>query len=251
MKRTVVVHGVKVGVRNGDYSIPPDVTFSAFVMDRPNEKLDENSSGCFYDQHYGIIYVECGTFPTQWNEMDVVHIDVLSDGVSGQADAILTGNSFDWCLPNPIMFGGICEPGQGVGISYAGEQCNINVCPMYLGSHEINPDITFKPETGAVIVRAAVLANNNTALMGFCPLAYILFFIGNREQTIHIKLSYEGWFSVGPFTLYYYDGMIIKYPDNIVITDTDVSFTITDPGAGVCFYLQFPDLLTPQHPPIK
>jgi len=238
MERTL--HEVKAGARNGDYTIPELVTFEAFVMGRPNEKLTEASEGCYYNSRYGIIYIECGTFPTQWSENEVVHIDIINPETeyAGQGDIILGTST--WFSPNPIVFEGFpCEAGQGTGISYNGEECVIDVCKLPIaGSHQVDPNVTFDPESGAVIVRVAVLESVYTGLQGYCSLAYILFLTGNTNQTFNIKLSYDGWNNRDPLNIHYYDGQQMTVPENIVWGEDEVTFTIANPGSGVCFYLK-------------
>ncbi len=70
-------HGAIAVVLNQDNSIPASVTYQAFITIRPTEILDENSGGCFYDPSVGMIYVQCGTFATEWDAGEIIHIDII------------------------------------------------------------------------------------------------------------------------------------------------------------------------------
>ncbi len=171
------------------------------------------------------------------------------------------------CLLSIELFADPCEPGQGEGTSFYGEEVFIDVCPMpdpVVGP--INPDVTFDPEFGELTVRVAALLDVNCYWNGFIPLAYIMILTDDEEllkefkmfilnegnnnyrditrhlsrinQTIHITLSYEGWTNANLQSIIYYDGVEMTVPDNVVWGENEVSFDITDPWIGVCFYLK-------------
>jgi len=137
------------------------------------------------------------------------------------------------CMLSVGLFGQ-CDPGIGTGTSYNGEEVLIDVCPL----GEINPDVTFDPEFGEITLLVAALIDENTALQGFCPLAYNIFVTGNANQTFSMTLNYEGWTNATLQTVTYYNGVYMTVPDNIVWGYNQVSFDITNPGPGICFYLK-------------
>lgn len=63
-------------LENADGSIPENVTFRAYIKDRPDEVLKETSVGCGTQKGYFVI--QLGNFTTKWEAGDVVHIEITS-----------------------------------------------------------------------------------------------------------------------------------------------------------------------------
>lgn len=75
-------------------SAPGSVTFSAYILARPGEVLDQGDFDCGYEN--GTWYVQCGNFASTWNLWDVLHVD-FSDGAgkSGHIEVVLTADAAD------------------------------------------------------------------------------------------------------------------------------------------------------------
>ncbi len=129
-------------------------------------------------------------------------------------------------------YGGL-EPGTGSGTSINGECVFIDVIPIDFGLGDINPDVTFCPEFGPITVDVVVLENTlqvGDPVKGRFPLSYALYFTGDTDQTFNMILSFEGWYHGSPSSIYYWDGLIWTYPDNIIFGTTEVAFDITPPA---------------------
>ena len=54
---------------------PDLITFNAWILGRESEVLTESFFGCGYWNVEGWLWVECGNFPTEWTNGDVLHIE--------------------------------------------------------------------------------------------------------------------------------------------------------------------------------
>ena len=91
---------------------PPDtLQFTAYISSRPEQILTEGSAGCYYNVNLGTITIQCGSFPVQWQEGDllIVNNDVAQEPMDwfGQVSGELTLSPVDmfdgWYLePEPI-----------------------------------------------------------------------------------------------------------------------------------------------------
>ncbi|NMC28255.1 MAG: PKD domain-containing protein, partial [Syntrophomonadaceae bacterium] len=83
--------------------IPSTVNFTAYVASRPNEKLTPSSNGCGYgNSKYGagVWYVQTGSFPTPWQDGDVLCVELISPkGYEGRSEKTLNLVDNSWASP--------------------------------------------------------------------------------------------------------------------------------------------------------
>ncbi len=83
-------------LKYSDETIPQEITFTAYISSRSNEKLTESSSGCSYYPDSGIWVVQCSSFPSGWNAGETLIINFYDDeGGTGSDEIILSYNPFD------------------------------------------------------------------------------------------------------------------------------------------------------------
>ena len=72
-----IAHSAIGTVQTSFGSIPSEssLTFTAYIVGRPSEKLYNTSGGCGYYDATGAWYVGVGNFPTSWSNGEVLHID--------------------------------------------------------------------------------------------------------------------------------------------------------------------------------
>jgi len=104
---------------------PANVTFQAWITIRPEEILDENSTGCDYFPAYGYLMVQCGNFETQWNPGETLHLEVTNSGNGdfGSGDVLLTSLGFD--MMDPIYLCPITAPDAPVITNIYNDGVNI------------------------------------------------------------------------------------------------------------------------------
>ena len=93
-----VVIPVEFTVEDG-IPYPDAITYEAWILERPDEVLTETSTGCGYGDPLagpGLLVVQCGTFASQWNEGETLHIRVqeVATGNIANAEIILTTAGF-------------------------------------------------------------------------------------------------------------------------------------------------------------
>lgn len=77
-----------------------DLSFVAYITERPDQVLTQMSVGCTYYEASGTWWVQCGSFPTQWQVGDTVHVD-LTDAHGptgteyGSVEVVLTTAGYD------------------------------------------------------------------------------------------------------------------------------------------------------------
>ncbi|MBT3168885.1 MAG: T9SS type A sorting domain-containing protein [Candidatus Cloacimonetes bacterium] len=86
---------------------PADITFNAWILERPAEVVTETTVGCGYGDPLalpGYLVVQCGSFESQWNAGETLHIVVteVTTGYVGIAEIVLTTDGFQ-LLEDPIM----------------------------------------------------------------------------------------------------------------------------------------------------
>ena len=101
-----VVIPVEFTVEGTGNVYPDAITFEAWILERPDEVLTETSTGCGYGEPLavdGMLVVQCGTFTSQWNEGETLHIRVqeVATGNIANAEIILTTDGFQ--LMDDIM----------------------------------------------------------------------------------------------------------------------------------------------------
>ena len=157
-----------------------------------------------------------------------------------------------WEGPSTFTTLTVLGPGQGIGTSYNGEMCYIDVIPLPITSHglgPIDPDVWFQPMGTGRIDSVTVFVNvleNTLQIAPSCPkgkfpLSYGLYFTGDTAQAFNITLQYTGWYHGSPASIYYWDGFDWTYPQNIVFGPTSVTFDITGPfgpANAVAFHLK-------------
>ena len=87
------------------------VTFNAWIVGREGEVLTESSGGCGYmgasaGQYQGTAYVQCGTFPTQWNDGETLHVEATTPLGNGTGEFALNtqGSQFmEICMDQLIL----------------------------------------------------------------------------------------------------------------------------------------------------
>lgn len=87
---------------------PQAVTFSAWILGREDEELTETSGGCGYIQDEGLLFVQVGSFPTQWSSGEILHIEVQGDtGDHNYGEFLLSNNGGDFFGPSHFGNDGI------------------------------------------------------------------------------------------------------------------------------------------------
>ena len=71
---------------------PASITFNAWIIGREGEVLTESSFGCGYWNTEGWLWVECGNFPTDWTNGDVLHIEAYEPATGHTATGEITLN---------------------------------------------------------------------------------------------------------------------------------------------------------------
>ena len=102
---------------NGEH--PAEVNFNAWILGREDEVLTELSGGCGYmgessGQYWGTAYIQCGTFPTQWEEGDTLYVEASTDITSGNGLFILNHNNAQFFGD---MYGDYSE-GPGIRLNF-------------------------------------------------------------------------------------------------------------------------------------
>ena len=102
-------HTVYVEVSlNSQNDHPQSLTFNAWIVGRETEILTETSGGCGYLAEEGLLYVQAGTFPTQWSAGETIHIEATAqEGGSGIGEFELTNNGGDFFGPTNFGSAGI------------------------------------------------------------------------------------------------------------------------------------------------
>ena len=182
----------------GDH--PDSATFNAWIVGREGEVLTETSGGCGYmdastGQYHGTAYVQCGTFPTQWNEGEVLHVEAstpLGDG-TGEFTLTTDGSQFfgdmygTWSQGPGITLGGNPDPGDidwGDGVtgnidqgtaSNPGNDGNVDHKPELI--HPDNAGYYFTLTIDDATFPVDVTITLDTAALGYSPydLAYLFF----------------------------------------------------------------------------
>ncbi|MBC8385147.1 MAG: carboxypeptidase regulatory-like domain-containing protein [Candidatus Cloacimonetes bacterium] len=77
---------------------PASITFNAWIIGRESEVLTESSFGCGYWDVEGWLWVECGNFPTDWTNGDVLHIEAYepATGHTATGEIILNWEAYQY-----------------------------------------------------------------------------------------------------------------------------------------------------------
>ena len=102
-----VVIPVTFTVIEADDVHPVAITFEAWILERPDEVITETTVGCGYGNPTaapGYLVVQCGSFASQWNEDETLHIRIVetATGNTANAEIILTTAGYQ-LFENPIM----------------------------------------------------------------------------------------------------------------------------------------------------
>ncbi|MBT3169190.1 MAG: hypothetical protein HN334_04930 [Candidatus Cloacimonetes bacterium] len=94
-----VVIPVEFTVEGGIDVYPEAITFEAWILERPDEVLTETSTGCGYGDPLaapGMLVVQVGTFESQWDAGETLHIRVqeVATGNIANAEIVLTYDGF-------------------------------------------------------------------------------------------------------------------------------------------------------------
>lgn len=90
----LVPHAAIGDLKYNDNTTPQSVSFSAYIVGRSGETLNQNDLDCNYSN--GSWQVQCGNFPTNWNPGEVLHVDFNDgSGFSGSIEVTLTNQAFD------------------------------------------------------------------------------------------------------------------------------------------------------------
>lgn len=83
---------------NPGRNYPVAITFNSWIIGREAEILTESSFGCGYWADDGWLWVECGNFPTDWTNGDVLHIEVVepSTGHTGSVEITLNWEAYQY-----------------------------------------------------------------------------------------------------------------------------------------------------------
>ena len=122
-------HTVYIEVVNTSGQHPTEVNFNAWILGREDEVVTEISTGCGYmdasqGQYWGSSYIQCGTFPTQWQEGDTLFVGVETDLGNGAGFFVLNHNNAQFFGD---MYGNWSE---GPGVNLNSEPANFFAYPL-------------------------------------------------------------------------------------------------------------------------
>ena len=138
-----VVIPVTFTVVGGDEVHPDAITFQAWILERPEEVITETTVGCGYGNPLavpGYLVVQCGSFDSQWNEGETLHIRIVetATGNTANAEIILTTAGYQ-LFENPIMVTAL-PPATPI---------DINISVLTDESGHVVRNISWSPVTGA------------------------------------------------------------------------------------------------------
>ena len=110
-------HGVYLEVVTLAEEHPSQATFNAWIVGREDEVLNENSAGCQYigeGTYMGTVGLQCGSFPTQWEGGDILHIEAFTDYGNGTKEIVLEPGDYQLI---GMIYGTLC-PRRGLILSF-------------------------------------------------------------------------------------------------------------------------------------
>ena len=78
---------------DGDSLDERDVRLTAYILNRPDEKLTEDSPGCMINEGHWI--VQCGSFPSRWKAGEILRVEVGGKNGKAEVEVELTYNPSD------------------------------------------------------------------------------------------------------------------------------------------------------------
>ncbi len=108
-----VPHSVYIQLQTASGIHPSSVSFDSWILGDEQFVLNQGSAGCtYYDSgaYEGVLQIQCGDFPYDWNDGDTLRVQVYSAIGNGWGNFILNHESYQG-------FGEIFNNGEGITLS--------------------------------------------------------------------------------------------------------------------------------------